>query len=171
MSGPAFEVVLRIANRQITEHLSWDDLLSLSRTSPHVKNVIIHFCAPFEGDNVRMCDGRGTGDGRPAQHYDQALDQLAELPVASRLFISHVPISVNKRIVEAIERCGSVNHISYINRLDHRALTDLVRRLSPAAAARITSLDLISYPPDGSRLTSKSFSVQNMYNFIALKPV
>lgn len=153
MPVPDFELVLRIANRQITEHLSWEDLLWLSRTSPLIKYIIIYCCAPFEGDIVRMCYGR-SGDGGPSQDPNKALKQLTELPVAARLFLTGIPPNVFGRIAEAIENCGRINHISFPG----GGFVDLIHLLSPTAAGRITSIDLVSTPSDGSRLTSKSLN-------------
>lgn len=148
MSEPiSIEVVLRIVNRQITEHLSWVDLHRLSRTSPQVRDVIINYCAPFEGDNVRILDNRS---------YSRALSKLTQLPVAARLTIGNMDLSRNAAIASAIDACRRrVTHISYTG----EEFGDLLSRLSPAAAGRITSLDLCLYPEfpvkhlDGSHLT------------------
>lgn len=106
MSEPiTLEVVLRIVNRHITEHLRWDDLLRLSRTSLKIKQLIINYCTPFEGDNLRMCfksteESQVWGSEYRPLLYTQALDQLAELPVAARLSIINMPPTVNCSIVD-----------------------------------------------------------------------
>lgn len=152
MSGTSLGVVFRILNRQITEHLSWADLLSLSQAFPTLRYVIIHCCAPFENDTVRMGVEYRSDEDDPPKHYTRVLKQLKELPVAARLEVYNVPSRAIGRIVKAIKRCGHVNHISYHG----DGFADLIGRLSSSAVGRITrlKLDHVTELPDGSRLTS-----------------